>query len=64
MENPSFLRESMILGGMMKKNETDWTEIIQKTRGTKVKEIVLLYLKKYFKNEKDPQSIDKIIFSS
>ena len=45
MENPSFLLKSIILGGMSKKNETDWTEIIQKTKGTKFEEIVLLYLK-------------------
>ena len=64
MENPLFFLKKIVLGGMSKKNETDWTEIIQRTRGTKVKEIVLLYLKKYFKNEKDPQSIDKITFSS
>ena len=37
---------------MSKKNETDWTEIIQKTRGQKVKEFVLLYLKQNFENEK------------
>ena len=45
MENPSFLLKAIIHGGMSKKNETDWTEIIQKTKGTKFKEIVLLYLK-------------------
>ena len=45
MENPSFLLKSIILGGMSKKNETDWTEIIQRTKGTKFEEIVLLYLK-------------------
>ena len=37
---------------MSKKNETDWTEIIQKTRGTNIEESVFLYLNQYFKNEK------------
>ena len=52
MANPLFYLKKFILGGMSKKNETDWTEIIQKTRGQKVEEFVLLYLKQYFKNEK------------
>ena len=45
MENPLFFLKKIVLGGMSKKNETDWTEIIQKTKGTKFEEIVLLYLK-------------------
>ena len=52
MENPLFFLKKFVLGGMSKKNETDWTEIIQKTRGQKVEEFVLLCLKQYFKNEK------------
>ena len=52
MANPLFYLKKFILGGMSKKNETDWTEIIQKTRGQKVKEFVLLYLKQNFENEK------------
>ena len=52
MENPLFILKKFVLGGMSKKNETDWTEIIQKTRGQKVKEFVLLYLKQNFENEK------------
>ena len=49
MENPLFFLKKFVLGGMSKKNETDWTEIIQKTRGKKVKEFVLFYLKQYLK---------------
>ena len=37
---------------MSKKNETNWTEIIQMTRGTKVGEIIILYFKQYLQNER------------
>ena len=52
MENPLFLLRKFVLGGMSKKNETDWTKIIQMTRGTNVAEIILLYFKRYLQNEK------------
>ena len=52
IENPFFLLKRFVLGGMSKKNENDWTEIIQKTRGTNIEESVFLYLNQYFKNEK------------
>ena len=52
IENPFFLLKRFVLGGMSKKNENDWTEIIQKTRGTNIEEFVFEYLNQYFKNEK------------
>ena len=52
MENPLFWLEIFICRGMSKKNRMDWIEIIQMTRGTNVREIVLLYLKLYFKIER------------
>ena len=52
MANPLFFLEKFIRGGMSKKNEMDWTEIIQMTRGTNVREIILLYFKLYFKNDR------------
>ena len=52
MANPLFFLEKFIRGGMSKKNEMDWTEIIQMTRGTKVGEIIILYFKQYLQNER------------
>ena len=52
MANPLFFLKKFIRGGMSKKNEMDWTEIIQMTRGTNVREIILLYFKLYFKNDR------------
>ena len=37
---------------MSKKNETNWTEIIQMTRGTKVGEIIIFYFKQCLQNER------------
>ena len=69
MENPLFFLKKFVLGGMSKKNETDWTEIIQITRGTKVEVLLLLYLKRYFKSEKVfdcdvPSIIKKVTYGS
>ena len=52
MENSLFWMEKFISGGMSKKNQMDWMEIIQMTRGTNVGKSTLLYLKLYFKNER------------
>ena len=52
MANPLFFLKKFIRGGMSKKNKMDWTEIIQMTRGTNVREIILLYFKLYFKNDR------------
>ena len=52
MANPLFFLKKFICAGMSKKNEMDWTEIIQMTRGTNVREIILLYFKLYFKNDR------------
>ena len=52
MGNPLFLLRKFVLQGMSKKNETNWTEIIQMTRGTKVGEIIIFYFKQCLQNER------------
>ena len=51
MENPLFWMKKFVRGGMSKKNETNWIEMIQMTRGTKIWKHILSYFKRYFKNE-------------
>ena len=52
MANPLFFLKKFICAGMSKKNEMDWTEIIQMTRGTKVGEIIIFYFKQCLQNER------------
>ena len=51
-KKPLFLLKKFVHKGMSKKNERDWTEIIQMTRGSNVGEVIVLYLQMYFKNER------------
>ena len=52
MENPLFWLQKFIRGGMSKKNQIYWREIIQMTRGTYIGEIILWYFKHNFKVER------------
>ena len=51
IENSLFWMKKFVRGGMSKKNETNWTEMIHMTRGTKIGKHILSYFKRYFKNE-------------
>ena len=52
LDNPIFWLKKFIRRGLSKKHQTDWHNVIQVTRNTKLEKNILLYLKRSSKHEK------------